>query len=513
VSIDRQRLRDVAAVLLLLAATVPIAVLARQIAYDDSWITYRYAWNLAAGNGFVYNVGERFLGTSAPGYAALLALPGLISLDLIPTASTIICGLSLVAVGLGLYAFGRSHDDWLGGLVAGLLFVTNPVPIEAFGGEMVPQLALIIWAFVAQARRHWMAAVMLAVAATILRPDGVVPLGLVGLHQVWLRRQLPWREMAAAAVALGLWYGALWIYFGAPLPQTVGAKTAQRLSGIWRPLGMDLVDWFKALTIWQGSLFGSRTAPGFTTAVWLALFGLPAMLWRRHWWLVMAWPVGYMLAYRQLHLPFYHWYAVTPLLAIVVSAGAFVGAAGAIVTWMVRRSRATPATDGSSRESGADTPQLVVGGLFTLAILVFVALPVARFSLSVARGYPQPVERAYADLGRWFQSRTPAGASIGYLEIGILGYHAQRTLIDPLGLVNPDVAPHVAQRDFLWAYRHYRPDYIVYNRAFFPPYLGILIDQAWFKTEYVHVADLESGRGADIPLSIYRRASTTPAPR
>ena len=33
---------------------------------DDAYITYRYARNLADGAGFVYNPGERVLGTTPP---------------------------------------------------------------------------------------------------------------------------------------------------------------------------------------------------------------------------------------------------------------------------------------------------------------------------------------------------------------------------------------------------------------------------------------------------------------
>src|ERR1700752_3161553 len=40
---------------------------------DDSYITYRYASNLELGHGFVFNVGERYLGTTAPGFGLLLA--------------------------------------------------------------------------------------------------------------------------------------------------------------------------------------------------------------------------------------------------------------------------------------------------------------------------------------------------------------------------------------------------------------------------------------------------------
>jgi hypothetical protein len=41
---------------------------------EDAWITYRYAKNIALGNGFVYNIGERVLGTTSPLFALILAL-------------------------------------------------------------------------------------------------------------------------------------------------------------------------------------------------------------------------------------------------------------------------------------------------------------------------------------------------------------------------------------------------------------------------------------------------------
>jgi arabinofuranosyltransferase len=42
--------------------------------FDDTYITFRYSLNLASGNGFVYNVGEPVLGTTAPLWAMVLAL-------------------------------------------------------------------------------------------------------------------------------------------------------------------------------------------------------------------------------------------------------------------------------------------------------------------------------------------------------------------------------------------------------------------------------------------------------
>lgn len=40
---------------------------------DDAYITYRYTRNILAGNGFVFNPGERELGTTTPLYTLLLA--------------------------------------------------------------------------------------------------------------------------------------------------------------------------------------------------------------------------------------------------------------------------------------------------------------------------------------------------------------------------------------------------------------------------------------------------------
>jgi hypothetical protein len=57
------------AAFLLFTATVGIRLLVHFLTgytVDDAFITFRYAENLAAGNGFVYNLGEKVLGTTTP---------------------------------------------------------------------------------------------------------------------------------------------------------------------------------------------------------------------------------------------------------------------------------------------------------------------------------------------------------------------------------------------------------------------------------------------------------------
>ena len=62
-------------VLLGLALIVAAVAASRFVdyAYDDAYITYRYARNLATGHGFVYNLGDLYLGTTTPLYTLLLA--------------------------------------------------------------------------------------------------------------------------------------------------------------------------------------------------------------------------------------------------------------------------------------------------------------------------------------------------------------------------------------------------------------------------------------------------------
>ena len=48
---------------------------------DDTYIKYRYAANIATGHGFVYNIGERVLGTTLPLFTLLLAAMGSSVLD------------------------------------------------------------------------------------------------------------------------------------------------------------------------------------------------------------------------------------------------------------------------------------------------------------------------------------------------------------------------------------------------------------------------------------------------
>ncbi|MCZ6650245.1 MAG: hypothetical protein O7D35_06195 [Acidobacteria bacterium] len=223
-------------VLMLLLALAATSLRLRQTAntVDDAFITYRYAANLAAGNGLVYNAGEQVLGTSSPVYALLLvpavALAGVHNL---PTASLIfnalMDGLLTMVLFLGVARLaGGGTRGLLAGFAAGLLYAVDAKSVDFSSGGMEAPLftgCLLSCAWLLS-RSRYTAAALLAAASVAVRPDGGLVLVVV-LLVAWLHgRRLPWRGlMGAAGILLAL--GTLaWAAYGDPIPASVRAKAS-----------------------------------------------------------------------------------------------------------------------------------------------------------------------------------------------------------------------------------------------------------------------------------------------
>src|SRR4030067_2385111 len=70
--------------------------------YDDPYITYRYAYNLRNGLGFVYNANERVLSTSTPLFTLILTAANFFSGN-IPAISILIGAISLSSSALFIW--------------------------------------------------------------------------------------------------------------------------------------------------------------------------------------------------------------------------------------------------------------------------------------------------------------------------------------------------------------------------------------------------------------------------
>lgn len=483
---------------LIVIAAAAISAVNLMNSYDDAFITYRYSYNLATGHGFVYNLNQPIMSTTAPFYGLLLGILGLAGPDYIPLFGGLLSAITLGLTGIALYLYGRLHRAPFCGLLAGLFFVLNPLLPLTFGGEMLFQTAIIAWAFVTYAMNRSVLAALLVGLAMLTRADGAIAAVVLGTHYLIVHRRFPWRE-AGALVGLLLPFTLLaWVYFGSPLPDTLAAKIAQRDSGFWPRFGIGMLEWIRSFTV-QGSstIFVDRiAAPHAIRFVFFTALGLIALVRYRFWLLPLASVALFVIGYQILGVPFYHWYVVPAVFGLMILAAC--GVAWPVEIILRAAQRIVPL----SRRP------LLVSIVHVAAFCALLPGLYGWFAYTqrASASEPDAAEQQYMKAGIWLRQHTPVNASVGYFEIGNVGYYGERTMIDPLALVQPDVVPHLAQRDLTWAYTHYRPDYVIHNPVIFAPFIGKIVDEPWFQQEYHEVAQIpEAGRPT---LIIYQRMKT-----
>jgi hypothetical protein len=241
-------LRLAAPVLWALCVTAGLSVLFQHWSYDDPYITYRYADNLARGWGLVFNHGERTLSTTTPLFALVLTLARL--QDLEPRQFAVLLGSASMAAGsLALFTLGVK---WQRPLLAWALLLIYPFSgliLLTLSSETPLFLALCLAAIAAYEHERYAASGALVALAFLTRGDGAL-LGFVlaldylvrfRLHASVRRAPVPWRALLLAAAIVGLWLAWAGWYFGNPLPVTLAAKRAQGLMEISQSFAAGLV--------------------------------------------------------------------------------------------------------------------------------------------------------------------------------------------------------------------------------------------------------------------------------
>jgi hypothetical protein len=449
---------------------------------DDPYVTYRYASNLASGRGFVFNLGEQVQSSTAPLFTLVLALLGFLGSD-IPTMGYVLSALGLLAFALfavRLAALAEPPMPWLGLAAAALTFVC---PVTTFGlGSEMPMLIALSWGcWLAATRQHWHLAALLAALAAVTRGDGVLVGVAVALVFLWTNRgtdarRWPWSAALVYAAVLAPWYLFAWLYFGSPLPATLGTKLIEGNAP-------GTVTFFEGLGIFWVRSFGGQPAVWLPALV-LAAIGYVAMFRRgRATALPAVWAALYVAGYSLMHVPRYPWY-YSPLAPVAVFAlllgGNVVGTFAIEQLSKVRPVR-RPAFAGMSG---------------TLAIAAIFCAVFVLEDVRTKRPEPSARTQMYATIGDWLRTNTSESASVGAEEVGLIGYSSQRRMVDFVGLLQPEVAPHRVKGDSLWAPQRFRPDYIVA----LPAWLGSVGASSWVQSNYVAVHTFEGPKGEKATL-------------
>lgn len=480
-------------------------------ATDDMYITYRYAQNLAAGRGLVFNPGERIFGVTDPGVAILLAAARRTTGLAIPLLGTWLHAASIALIVGLLAAAARRHERRPEAIAAGILLATSSVLWAAQGSGPPVALALLLLAASWQ-ERHPGWAGLVAGLAVICRPDalvGVAILGLVG----WLRppgkdktkdlkdgkepkdeknqegsrrrlRALPWAYgLAAAGVVILGGIVARW-WFGTLIPNTLAAKQAYA--------ALDPERWQSGLAFWHRGyeLLASSAGPLAPGIVGLGLVGLwfLARGAGRQGLLLGLYGVALSVIYPLLGVPFFVWYAAPPLAALLAAAPFAIGAAARRIPW--------------------GGPKFAVTLLLSSPLIVSIA---GGFRAALHPGAGDWRFPAYSQAGAWIAAHSTPDEDIAYEEIGILAYTSDRPVQDLVGLVTPRSLPFAQDR--LGAFLAKPTTFVIFHTYNARGGTRPIVDRPWFPQAYREVARFGSEDGRY--LAVYRRipGAAVPPPR
>lgn len=232
---------------------------------DDAYISYRYADNLVAGHGLVYNPGERVEGFSNLLWTLLIAA----GVALGASATDVAYVLGLVSGTLALiaaFAYASTAVDesrrWIATVAPALLLSWIGFAAWTLSGLETPLFTAAVAATLAAAARGRIgAATAMALVASATRPEGPLLAAVVlGAHGIAGppsdRRRVVWLALLFAGAIAALTAFRL-SYYGSPVPNTFYTKVG---TGAW----------ISGLGDLAAFLFGS-TLPLLVPAVWGAL--------------------------------------------------------------------------------------------------------------------------------------------------------------------------------------------------------------------------------------------------
>ena len=428
--------------------------------FDDAAIVYRIAENLAEGRGWVYNPGETTNASTSALWTLLLAAGSWVfgkapaTAHLVDTAAWLGCGVLL-------YGLVR---QWMSSGVAfltTLLFVSDPVFALSTGLELHLLIFWVLLAFRAESKNQ---TILLGVAMGLIgltRPDGVLLSGVLLLHHGLKNRVFPWRAILTALILFSPWLIFSALYFGSLVPNTLSAKMAQGSSGGWEttlpgafsPLPLFvrgvmqlLSDVYHPIFLGLGLplalagffLMAARAQPGRglgDAGRWPDAQGYRLAL------VIPLWGGLHLVAYSSLGVPAYHWYALPVVLSIIFCLGG-------TLQWSL---------------DSSVLARRVLSPIVGLVALLGIGWNFYHYSILDPL---EPRVAAYRSVADWIVSETPDDWTLAAAEIGTLGYHSQRTMVDMGGLLHQQVEP-LGDGKLDW-WMHKRPDLVLLHTPAWP---------------------------------------------
>jgi hypothetical protein len=439
--------------------------------FDDTYITFRYALNLASGYGFVYNFGEPVLGTTAPLWALTLGAFAAIGAPIEQTALVIAiaCDVASAFFLWGLLralGFGRGIPFAAAMIFLGLF---DYLSLARSGMESSFFVFLVLGSLTSMATRRFVPAAVFTALAALTRPEGTLLLIMLPSAVWYYRSNLRTRDIAIGSAWLvaiaGSWAVYAAIAFGSIVPQSVVAK-----AGMFKDPALAQFSWNNiALFFLRGQhgdeiftrtymqmmpLISLLAAAG---AVWLVVNvcrrrrddSVPRAA------LLLFFPGAYIAGMTLSHaFTYFPWYyaPIYPFIAALVPIG-------------------TAAMSRSSTAAVLSVACVIIAAQTGAAVLVKFPADTTYW----VDGYFAVSERVPRD----------ATVTVAAPEIGAVGWRAwPASILDMEGLVSPE-SVGVPRQALLKAKR---PDYLIVRTDNAADLLRILHADPWFAETYEAIA-------------------------
>ncbi len=421
-----ERLGLVAGLLLMAALMWPL----RGMLSDDTFFQLQYARHLAAGQGLVFNLGERVYGCATPLWVGLIADGMALGGDGLTVARVLAAIASLASVGIFLQLMRRTLELPALRALATVAWSANAWMLRwsTAGLETPLAVALVLAGFAAITEgKTWGARPIRTGAlwglACLVRPEAVFLLVLwLMLLIVDAQNRAGVRRLAFGlmppALIYGSWLGFSRLYFGTFSPQVLSVtvplavRPAARLAHLARQAGIvGASDGVALVALGLALLFdGPRSWPRRENTQrwlpWVWVAALPALFASR----------GFPVVSRHLLL-------VIPVLEWLA--------------WRASERWWLGPEPGPRRRAQA----VMLGAALAILMIAQSLTLYATAAVPQAIAESRALEGSLVKWGRWFGRHAPPASSIASPEVGAIGFFSGHPVLDLSGGITPAMAP------------------------------------------------------------------------
>jgi len=471
---NHKNARRISEVVLFIAFLIGLAIAYtwknKEFSADDSFITFRYAIHLMQGDGLVFNVGEKYYGTTAAGYAIFIALLSKIAFAIwntltVQNVAVALSAISLAIVPALLFILTPRKNFWsitpllLCGCIGVCLLTALPFH-EVAGHETYTFLSAAFIATYLASRKKMLAGGFACALAATFRPDAILFAPIICIVFVIFSRLHPrdifksrelWQFAAGVFSILVPWIAAMLLYYGRPFPGTMDAKRAQFLMGYWPIYNWDnVVDYLNRMTNYNSAIVMAAGVSLFAIGFFLSRKGTDDAQPRQQVQFIgICWAAFTILSvafYFNLKVTFWDWYGAPVLFSLIVIAtvGCF-----------------------SMGGMGDSNNKIINTGWLIAAVCIGGYLLAGYYPRlkSYANSGPHKNDHtsAYSEIADYLRKAEPDGTVVEMAEPGAFAVRlgSKFKIIDELGLITPGVSKAYLQGDHEYVSRVFKPKYIV----------------------------------------------------